>query len=178
MQLQFLSEVRDRVRRIFRQNALLRLDLESRRTQRKFHDFFITNVAPQEEVAPEIVGIVSFLRQRAILAIAAVGEGQFDLGHIRDLADSAICGHGEAAWCLAKITLAAEGVDVFQQRCEAFVWLELASQLAMKSEKAAAVALEHQRLKSTLSADELRHCTQIAQRLGRKARKIQTMGMP
>lgn len=77
--------------------------------------------------------LANFMRSRAVHAAKAIKSGRFDPGHIRDLADAAVCGHHEAANLLAYITLFGRKsadtreFDEKRRQVEGLSWLMFAS---------------------------------------------------
>lgn len=127
MSWRWLIKDKDTVAELRRKNASLRL-LVSIRQRRSA----VGGRACEEQHDAAFGAVAWFLRSRAVAAIAAVASSSQDLGHIRDLADSAVCGDADAALVLAELTLEAKHVRGDVQLVEGVTWLTLACQFGEK----------------------------------------------
>lgn len=130
---------------------------------------------PRQVNAPAVSeSAVTYVKKRGQDAIAAVRSGKPDPGHVRDLADAALVGSGEAAWLLAKITLNAKVDNKAKQKAEGLAWLELATQLLHEKPSEPQVLSELQELHRSMDQATIEEGRKVVQQLIVKARRLWT----
>jgi hypothetical protein len=121
--------------------------------------------------------LAQFIRHRAVRAAEAIRKGQFDPGHIRDLADSAVCGDYNAARLLAYITLFANHHDIKRQQIEGLSWLMFARFLGTQSSSAPGAMDDFSALRATLQPEIVRKSDELFEGLKLRAEKLQHVSL-